>query len=947
MTSRFDGIDHGALERRVPRAEIDRQLQTALAVRERLNRSGGVVLGDEVGSGKTFVTFAVLVEALRRSPWRGAVVCAPNVLVRNKWCRQMRDYFRACLPQAEADALVARILPMDRGFADDGSLDVARAGRAVERDSIVVATHTVFGGQVRKADQRSCLDAALRKLEVARGRRRATLFAACGLDPTVSGAESWAQQASLDVEILGPLERLIERYAAGERRAGSLLEEFKTAVKEVRTRVAANLFPDATLLVVDEAHAMRGHGAARTSLFGVADGRFSDLLLLTATPFQIERDELVRIVELFEHGTSGAARGKELEAQRVALKGGMDTFTDACERFRAAWSDLSPVQRREGTQALLRSDGPAPAPTVAAARDALRVAVRSRDELETVIRPFVVRSVVEPHHREHGAVEDRFRVPSSRVPLALVDRLLTQMLGAGDRTFISSALVNATSSWVSLFGSSVLGQRPGTAARSTRRVLETLREDNLLGPHPKVEQTVGLCLEAAERGEKTLVFVERIETGQHLAKRISEKLDVSSQLSTNSAQNQLRALQGRERPGWNILRENLLRSVYPKVYGHRPDVRQLRAAWREAWVRELWNDVDVDGRDRRYDIEHRFWEHVLFRRAAERRGPVDHVTGTLETLVRRVSDPAYITDEPSLRGRRQSRGFGVVAPSRRRTRAREPEFDVAAAVLAYRSPWESVAQHLETFAPDDRATFVETAASAFALSHLRAELARAISESDAARRFAVAERVLGAPKSRWQERFEVLARMAADARRTGDAPLGDLLTALEEGTTSLDRRAVFVQGGTGADTAQRVIQGFNTPLYPDVVVATKTLGEGLDLHRSCRRVIHHDLPWNPATLTQRTGRVDRVGSLNARRREEDPGGDHRIDVWLPYVPGAYDHVIHDRVLQRRTEFRTILGHRGDWDDVGSVAADEEEIRLPADAAEMLRVRLGPDELDDA
>ena len=45
--------------------------------------------------------------------------------------------------------------------------------------------------------------------------------------------------------------------------------------------------------------------------------------------------------------------------------------------------------------------------------------------------------------------------------------------------------------------------------------------------------------------------------------------------------------------------------------------------------------------------------------------------------------------------------------------------------------------------------------------------------------------------------------------------------------------------------------GFNTPLVPEVLIVTTVGQEGIDLHRECCHVIHHDLPWNPATLSRR------------------------------------------------------------------------------------------------
>lgn len=45
----------------------------------------------------------------------------------------------------------------------------------------------------------------------------------------------------------------------------------------------------------------------------------------------------------------------------------------------------------------------------------------------------------------------------------------------------------------------------------------------------------------------------------------------------------------------------------------------------------------------------------------------------------------------------------------------------------------------------------------------------------------------------------------------------------------------------------------------DVLLATDLVGEGLNL-QDATRVIHYDLPWSPARLAQRVGRVDRLGS---------------------------------------------------------------------------------------
>jgi hypothetical protein len=52
-------------------------------------------------------------------------------------------------------------------------------------------------------------------------------------------------------------------------------------------------------------------------------------------------------------------------------------------------------------------------------------------------------------------------------------------------------------------------------------------------------------------------------------------------------------------------------------------------------------------------------------------------------------------------------------------------------------------------------------------------------------------------------------------------------------------------------------------LETDVLVATDLLSEGLNLQDAVR-VVHYDLPWSPARLAQRVGRIDRLGSPHGR-----------------------------------------------------------------------------------
>lgn len=70
-------------------------------------------------------------------------------------------------------------------------------------------------------------------------------------------------------------------------------------------------------------------------------------------------------------------------------------------------------------------------------------------------------------------------------------------------------------------------------------------------------------------------------------------------------------------------------------------------------------------------------------------------------------------------------------------------------------------------------------------------------------------------------------------------------------------RALF--GGEGCDR-EAIMAAFNDSTDPlRVLVATDAASEGMNLQESARFLLHFDVPWNPARLEQRNGRLDRHG----------------------------------------------------------------------------------------
>ncbi len=124
---------------------------------------------------------------------------------------------------------------------------------------------------------------------------------------------------------------------------------------------------------------------------------------------------------------------------------------------------------------------------------------------------------------------------------------------------------------------------------------------------------------------------------------------------------------------------------------------------------------------------------------------------------------------------------------------------------------------------------------------------------------------------------------------------------------------------------------------PELLAYAKAEGEGLDLHHHCRRVVHHDLAWNPAQLEQRVGRVDRLGSLVQRQRAK--GRDAKLEIVLPLIAKTIDERLERTVRMRQRWLEFLLGAEPRFEEYG--LADEPVQPLPEGFAKALRVELGP------
>lgn len=140
-------------------------------------------------------------------------------------------------------------------------------------------------------------------------------------------------------------------------------------------------------------------------------------------------------------------------------------------------------------------------------------------------------------------------------------------------------------------------------------------------------------------------------------------------------------------------------------------------------------------------------------------------------------------------------------------------------------------------------------------------------------------------------------------------------------------------GGMAGKVNHRLVRQFRMPGFPLVLVTTDVLQEGEDLHTFCRRVIHYGISWTPSAMEQRTGRVDRIGSLAQRELDlldEVPDDQKKIQVHFPHLRDTVEVFQVRRVLRRMSRFLHLIHEnettpesRESHIDVGHEVAREE------------------------
>lgn len=936
---------------RVPVADQDRQQEEVEEILRRLREQPGVVLADEVGMGKTFVALAAAYSIATQSRRGAVIVMVPANLV-DKW---VQDFKTFCELYLKDRSPVFRNEASLRQLRDPSSVRYGIARRSVELMKLLddkprERCHLIFLAQgsmsrqqsdkwvrlalIREALRRHGRGKAQRLIKVKRHIHRfiAELLWAIGEQNASDwGDELWQsllQSAPsnwmdlynssmrndrrrltddpvpeavvkalprVDLRSLAEaLEQMPVRARGGSNRVSERIADARDVLKEVVQdlwkRVLASARWRSPLLVMDEAHHLKNPATALARQLqspesdddlktgdGALARAFDRTLFLTATPFQLGHQELVRVLERFgdvrwDTDSLGNLAGFE---DRLASLG--DSLTESQRTaiaLQRRWSRLRP---EEGPQdgdpdgwwkSLQETATDRLTPRQRALIDVFGQARHWRAEAEKQLRPWLIRH--NKGERWPGTqVARRCRLEGGAIagdghPSEGLEVPPTQLL-----PFFLAAR-SAVSPGKDLLGDALCSSYEAFRYTRENRAAERDEEDDEPAPadlaqagwylaefdvalrqcsgnvHPKMAATVRKVVDLWQDGEKVLVFAFYRQTCRALRIHISEEIE--QRLNTLAR----RRFAGAGRPIADEEIERVLEGVQSRYFDDAKSParkaldRALLAILGRRQDKLAAGSVSQDQQERFVEVMRRFLR-------------------VSTTLVRCFPIHQHDTKEPhqAVRSMLDSEDSSH---------------------LSWRSKFEGFIDLLvDRCSAAEREDYLEAAAST----------------------------------------------NTGDIRVKADDLMGDG----DEGEDSYMTLANVREatGKTKRSQRSQLMRAFNTPFFPDIFVCSQVMGEGVDLQRYCCHVIHHDLAWNPSSIEQRTGRIDRLGCKAELK--------HPIHVYLPYLSGTADERQFRVMSDREQWFRIVMGQ----DEVAKLIPrgdDNDRSQLPLAFSQGLTFRLG-------
>ncbi|MCA9637202.1 MAG: DISARM system SNF2-like helicase DrmD, partial [Myxococcales bacterium] len=213
----------------------------------------------------------------------------------------------------------------------------------------------------------------------------------------------------------------------------------------------------------------------------------------------------------------------------------------------------------------------------------------------------------------------------------------------------------------------------------------------------------------------------------------------------------------------------------------------------------------------------------------------------------------------------------------------------------------------------------------------------------------------------WSERRIIVFTESLDTKRY----LRQMLRSALRHAGDADDRIMELHGAMADDRREAIQRAFNAPPAEHpvrILLATDAAREGINLQGACADLIHFDIPWNPARMEQRNGRIDRTlqpadvvrcAYFRYRDRPEDLvlAAVIRKVATIHHELGSLGAVIQDQVAEllegegidadtaARLEAATALGGRGEVvrRELDDAADDRERAQIRREIARASKI----------
>jgi superfamily II DNA or RNA helicase len=917
-------------EGRISQEDARRQAGTAEEILRRLARQPGVVLADEVGMGKTFVAMAVAASILIDRFGEGPVVVMVPSSLRDKWpkdwavfcdkclCGRVAQRFRERAAQADSGVEFLRklnekppVLFLTHGALQraltDGYAKLALIKRAFRfRSSLTEQRRNFpkFAGRLLRMESvenrapgllGDLLDRPYDSWKIVIHRAHESFVRSVIEDPV---PRPLAQ--ALDDFDSGTLQALVEELGNLPLRESANIEERLKAARHALTDAMGDVWKLALkeaqftspLLILDEAHHLKNPGTHLASLFvddqaaeeshyfeagGALGGKFERMLFLTATPFQLGHGELIRVLDRFEGIAWDSQQPPQLS--RASFKEEIKELCGALDDGQAAALRLDQSWGRLTEDHLVDGDGRAMTverwwETAQAAADGVAAqAVACVASASIAMRGAQqrLRPWVLRHRKPHHLPGVPSRARRENFP--------------GDAIRPNGDPEHGLEIEGDVLLPFLLAGRAQALIATTEQG-RALFAEGLASSFEAYFETRASAIEVDEREETQVTE----EAGEELYWYLNQ-LDKAVPHESVAA-----------------------RRAHPKV---RATAERVVNFWRKGEKVLVFCHYRATGRALRRHISDLLHNEVIELGRQQLPGLLpDEVLGELDRLGARFFDA-----DGALRQEATDLTRQLVGKFRQLTA--DEVGQIGKIVLRFLRTPSFLARYFDL-----------TASGVLAL---RDAFERADTGGHSLRRRLedfccfLAERCI--PEER-RDYLDALESVQTGSHVAGPDTFdpGELTT--DSQRTLLLPNVRLVNGVVKPETRRKLLLTFNTPLFPEILIASRVLAEGVDLHLSCRHVIHHDLDWNPSLLEQRTGRVDRLGCK--AEREGAP-----IQVYLPYVAATQDEKMYRVVRDRERWFQIIMGEKYETTE----AATERRARripLPKAVQEVLALQLHVD-----